>query len=84
MELFTAAERPKRILVSKCTFTDRSHTFSRIKIETVLVACTGVAGTKVVVVNGTRGKWLLRGARHSCEVRAGGGSGKHASMRVKR
>ena len=33
MEPFTAAERPKRILVSKCTLTDRSHTFSRIWYE---------------------------------------------------
>ena len=31
VDLFTAAERPKRILVSKCTFTGRSRAFSGIK-----------------------------------------------------
>jgi len=47
MDLFTAAERPMRILVSKCTFTDRYDTFSRIKIWN----CTCSRGVCYVVSN---------------------------------
>ena len=33
IDRFTAAERPERILVSKCTFTDPSRALSGIKIK---------------------------------------------------
>ena len=33
IDLFTAAERPKRILVSKCTFTGRLRAIFSIQIE---------------------------------------------------
>ena len=32
IDLFTAAERPERILVSKCTFTGRLRAFCRINL----------------------------------------------------
>ena len=41
IDLFTAAERPKRILVSKCTFTGRLRAFSRIKIRSCTCMSVG-------------------------------------------
>ena len=53
IDLFTAAEQPRRILASKCTFTDLPRAFSRIKIENCIDILGAVKPYSVYTAAGT-------------------------------